>query len=132
MAGAKTIRTNWPVGAASDAPTGSQGEEIMIRKFSLGVLVLLTTSRAGADWAINMPRGVTELSAETYELHMVVFWWCVAIAVVVFGAMIWSLVKHRKSKVAQPASFSHSITAEVIWTVIPIIILLIMVIPLQD
>ena len=101
----------------------------MIRNLCLGVLVFLTTSRANADWAINMPRGVTELSAETYRLHMIVFWWCVAIAVVVFGAMIWSLLQHRKSKGVQPATFSHSMTAEIIWTVIPIIILLIMAVP---
>lgn len=100
----------------------------MIRKLCLGALVLITR-RADADWALNMPRGVTELSTETYELHMIVFWWCVAIAVVVFGAMIWSLVMHRKSKGVEPASFSHSMTAEVIWTVIPIVILLIMAVP---
>lgn len=101
----------------------------MMRKLSVGLLALLATGVARADWAINMPRGVTKLSAETYELHMIVFWWCVAIAVVVFGVMIWSLIAHRKSKGVQPASFSHSMTAEVIWTVIPIIILLIMAVP---
>ena len=101
----------------------------MMQRMCLGVLALLATSRASADWALNMPRGVTELSAETYELHMLVFWWCVAIGVVVFGAMIWSLYHHRKSKGAEPASFSHSMTAEVIWTVIPIVILLIMAVP---
>jgi cytochrome c oxidase subunit 2 len=101
----------------------------MIRKLCLGVLVALVTARADADWALNMPQGVTELSAETYALHMVVFWWCVAIAVIVFGAMIWSLVMHRKSKGVEPANFSHSMTAEITWTVIPIIILLIMAVP---
>jgi cytochrome c oxidase subunit 2 len=101
----------------------------MLRKLCLAVLVLVMTSRANADWAINMPKGVTALSAETFELHMIVFWWCVAIAVVVFGAMIWSLIHHRKSKGAKPATFSHSMTAEIIWTVIPIIILLVMAVP---
>lgn len=100
-----------------------------MRNLSVGLLALIATHSARADWAINMPKGVTTLSVETYELHMIVFWWCVAIAVVVFGAMIWSLVAHRKSKGVQPASFSHSMTAEVIWTVIPIIILLIMAVP---
>lgn len=107
----------------------SQGEIRMMRKLSFVVLAVLLGSHAHADWALNMPRGVTELSAATYDLHMVVFWWCVAIAVVVFGAMIWSLVQHRKSKGVEAATFSHSMTAEVIWTVIPIIILLIMAIP---
>lgn len=101
----------------------------MIRKICLGILAGLIAVQAYADWEINMPRGVTELSAATYDLHMRVFWWCVAIAIAVFGAMIVSLVRHRKSKGVTPATFSHSMTAEVIWTVIPIIILLIMAVP---
>ena len=101
----------------------------MMRKICLGVFAVLVAAQANADWEINMPRGVTELSAETYELHMAVFWWCVAIAIVVFGAMIWSLIHHRKSKGVTPATFSHSMTAEVIWTVIPIFILLVMAVP---
>ncbi|MDZ7645315.1 MAG: cytochrome c oxidase subunit II [Woeseiaceae bacterium] len=101
----------------------------MIRKLCVSVAGLLAVSRASAEWTLNMPKGVTELSAETYGLHMMVFWWCVAIGVIVFGAMIYSLVKHRKSVGAQPASFSHSMKAEVIWTTIPVIILLIMAVP---
>lgn len=101
----------------------------MIRKLCLGLSGLLAVNTAAADWALNMPKGVTALSEETYHLHMQVFWWCVAIAVVVFGAMIYSLVKHRKSQGAEPAQFSHSMSAEVIWTIIPIVILLIMAVP---
>jgi cytochrome c oxidase subunit 2 len=106
-----------------------QDENLMIRKLSTGALSLLLGGNAFADWAVNMPKGVTELSAETYEIHMIIFWWCVAIAVVVFGAMIYSLINHRKSKGAVPATFTHSMTAEVIWTTIPVIILLIMAVP---
>ena len=87
---------------------------------------------AAADWALNMPKGVTDLSQETYRLHMMVFWWCVAIAVMVFGGMIYSLVMHRKSKGVEPAKFTHSMKAEVIWTVIPIIILLVMAVPAAE
>lgn len=105
------------------------GDTSMIRKLSLCVLGLLGAGNAAADWTLNMPKGITELSEETYNLHMQVFWWCVAIAIVVFGAMIYSLVRHRKSQGATPAQFSHSMSAEVLWTVIPIVILLIMAIP---
>ena len=101
----------------------------MIRKSFLSLLSLSWASTASADWALNMPKGITELSAETYDLHMMVFWWCVAIGVVVFGVMIISLIKHRKSVGAKPASFSHSTTAEVIWTAIPVVILLLMAVP---
>jgi cytochrome c oxidase subunit 2 len=101
----------------------------MIRKAALGLLGLIVAGTANAEWGLNMPKGVTELSKETYGLHMMVFWWCVAIGVVVFGAMIYSLVKHRKSQGAKPADFSHSTLAEVVWTVIPVVILLIMAVP---
>ena len=101
----------------------------MIRIIFTAVFALLVSGNALADLAINMPRGVTELSAETYRIHMIIFWWCVAIAIVVFVGMIWSIVNHRKSKGVKPATFSHNMTAEVVWTVIPVIILLIMAVP---
>ena len=104
----------------------------MIRNSFLGLLGLFAASTAKADWALNMPRGVTELSQETFDLHMMVFWWCVAIGIVVFGVMIISLFKHRKSKGVEPAKFSHSTSAEVIWTVIPVIILLLMAVPAAE
>jgi cytochrome c oxidase subunit 2 len=104
----------------------------MIRKSFLSLLGLVLASTANADWALNMPKGVTDLSVETYNLHMMVFWWCVAIGVVVFGVMIISLFKHRKSQGAEPATFSHSTAAEVIWTAIPVVILLIMVVPAAE
>ena len=104
----------------------------MIRNLFLSLIGLFAAGAAHADWALNMPKGVTELSAETYDLHMMVFWWCVAIGIVVFGVMIISLIKHRKSKGMEPATFSHSMTAEVIWTVIPVIILLVMAVPAAE
>ncbi|NNC76629.1 MAG: cytochrome c oxidase subunit II [Woeseiaceae bacterium] len=104
----------------------------MIRKIVPGVLGLLASVRASADWALNMPRGVTELSKETYDLHMMVFWVCVVIGVLVFGVMIVSLIKHRKSVGAKPARFSHSMTAEVVWTALPVVILLVMAIPAAE
>jgi cytochrome c oxidase subunit 2 len=104
----------------------------MLRKSILSLLGLLSASAANADWTLNMPRGITELSAETFDLHMMVFWWCVAIGVAVFGAMIYSLIKHRKSKGVEPATFSHSTTAEVVWTIIPCLILLVMAVPAAE
>ena len=104
----------------------------MIRKAALSLLGLVMAGTANARWGVNMPKGVTELSQETYGLHMMVFWWCVAIGVVVFGVMIISLFKHRKSQGAKPADFSHSTFAEVIWTAIPVVILLIMAVPAAE
>ena len=83
-------------------------------------------------WRLNMPQGVTELSKEIYDLHMLIFWICVAIAVAVFGMMIYSIVTFRHSKGAVPANFDHSTKVEVIWTIIPIAILVGMAVPAAD
>ncbi|MDX1455387.1 MAG: cytochrome c oxidase subunit II [Gammaproteobacteria bacterium] len=87
------------------------------------------STSALAESAINMPKGVTTLSGEVYDLHMEIFWWCVGIAVVVFGAMIISIIFHRKSNNPEPAKFHHNTTVEVIWTVIPFLILILMAVP---
>ena len=86
-------------------------------------------SSASADWALNMTRGVTETSESVYNLHMIIMGICAVIGVVVFGAMIISIVKHRKSKGAVAAQFHESTAAEIAWTIVPIIILVSMAIP---
>ena len=76
---------------------------------------------AASGWdRINMPRGVTNVSTRIYALHMMAFWVCVGIAVVVFGVMIWSLVFHRKSRGAvADVTMTHSTKVEIVWTIIP-------------
>ena len=78
---------------------------------------------------INMTRGVTSQSAINYQLHMIVLWICIVIGVIVFSAMFFSIVLHRKSRDHEAAQFSHSTTAEIIWTVIPILILVVIAVP---
>ncbi|HET9679651.1 MAG TPA: cytochrome c oxidase subunit II [Gammaproteobacteria bacterium] len=95
----------------------------------LALILPLVSGAVLADWELNMPRGVTERSAEVYELHMLVFWICVIIGVIVFGAMIWSIFFHRKSRGAKAAKFHHNTLIEVIWTTIPFLILIGMAIP---
>jgi cytochrome c oxidase subunit 2 len=92
-------------------------------------LSVLGTSPAMAAWTLNLREGVTELSREIYDLHMLILWVCVVIAVAVFGVMIYSIATFRKSKGAVPADFDHNTKAEVIWTVIPVMILVGMAIP---
>ena len=79
-----------------------------------------------------MPVGVTTTSREVYELHMLILWVCVVIGAVVYGAMIAAIVKFRKSKGAVPARFTHNATVEVIWTVIPAVILVAMAVPAAE
>jgi cytochrome c oxidase subunit 2 len=92
-------------------------------------LTLAGTSPAMAAWTLNLREGVTELSREIYGLHMLILWVCVAIAVAVFSVMIYSIATFRKSKGAVSADFDHNTKAEVIWTVIPVMILVAMAIP---
>lgn len=81
------------------------------------------------EWQLNMGRGVTTLSEHAYDAHMMALWVCVAIGVIVFGAMAYAMFKFRKSKGAVAATFSHNTTAEIIWTIIPVVILVVMAWP---
>lgn len=91
--------------------------------------LLMWSAGVHAAWEVNMPRGVTQISRDTYDLHMTIFWWMIAIGVVVFGVMLWSIFNHRKSKGATPASFHESTKVEIVWTLIPFLILIAMAIP---
>ena len=76
-------------------------------------------------WSLlNLPVGVSSLSRNSYELHMILFWVCVAIGVVVFGIMFYSMIAHRKSKGHEPATFHESTKVELLWTIIPVFILI--------
>jgi len=82
-----------------------------------------------ADWTMNMSPGVTQTSNDIYGLHMTILWICVAIGVVVFSVMFWSIFAHRKSRGHKPANFHENTTVEVLWTIIPLVILVAMAIP---
>ncbi|ADN74399.1 cytochrome c oxidase, subunit II [Ferrimonas balearica DSM 9799] len=96
----------------------------------LGGLATLVAMPSMADPSLwNMTPGVTEISQQVYGLHMTIFYICCAIAAVVFGVMIWALIRHRKSKGAVPAHFHESTKVEILWTVIPFLILIGMAVP---
>jgi cytochrome c oxidase subunit 2 len=90
---------------------------------------LLLAAPAYTGNEINMPRGVTSQSMISYQLHMIILWICVVIGVIVFSAMFISIVLHRKSRGHEAAQFTHSTTAEIIWTIIPVLILIVMAVP---
>ena len=93
------------------------------------VAALCWTGAATADFSLNMTRGATETSRIVYELHMQALWMVTIIGAAVFGVMIYSLLTHRKSKGAIAAKFHHSTRLEILWTLIPIIILVIFAFP---
>ena len=106
----------------------------MIRKalVSLAAMAALSpAAHADSGWGLlNMTQGVTDISRKVYSLHMLIFWVCVIIGIVVFGVMIWSLVKFRKSQNAvADTTMVHNTKVEIVWTVIPVAILIAMAVP---
>lgn len=91
--------------------------------------LLAASSAAYADTTLNLTQGVSPISHDVYELHMTVFWICAIIGVLVFGAMFYSMIYHRKSKGAKAAEFHSHTWVEITWTVVPVIILVLMAIP---
>ena len=84
---------------------------------------------AMAEWGLNLPRGVTPYSNIVYDLHMLVLGICVVIGVVVFGLMFYSIIAFRKSAGAKAAQWHESTKVEILWTLIPFLILIGMAVP---
>ncbi len=102
---------------------------ITLMLFTDLMLVGFAAPAISAESKYNMTQGVTEVSGKVYDLHMLIFYICCAIALVVFGVMFYSIIHHRKSKGAVAAHFHESTKVEILWTIIPIIILVAMAIP---
>ncbi|TXI47849.1 MAG: cytochrome c oxidase subunit II [Lysobacter sp.] len=95
--------------------------------------IVLAQSADPERWQLNMGRGVTQSSQNAYEAHMLALWICVGIGVIVFAAMAYAMFKFRKSKGAKPdVNFTHSTVLELIWTIVPIILLVLMAFPATD
>jgi cytochrome c oxidase subunit 2 len=91
---------------------------------------LLRAPSAQAAWTLNLTPGVDAVARHIYSLHMLMFWWCVGIAVVVFGFIIYSLVKYRQSSGAvADTKLLHNTRVEIIWTLLPTLILVSMAVP---
>jgi cytochrome c oxidase subunit 2 len=96
-----------------------------ISSLLLAVTLGLVAPAANAAWTLNMTRGVTDISRRVYGLHMIILWVCVIIAILVFGVMIYSIIMFRKSRGAvADTSLTHSTLVEIIWTTIPVLILI--------
>lgn len=126
-------RDDMNTGNRSRARLARRGPAHRLAALVAGLLLLPATALAErGPWHLNMPVGVTDISAEVYQLHMLILGICTAIGVLVFAVMIVSLVRHRKSRGVQPAQFTHSTRVEVIWTAIPVFILVGMAIPAAE
>lgn len=109
----------------------SQHTKLFAKFSALSSLIIVTlfSGIAQAERRLNLQDPVTEVARDIYGLHMLIFYICVFIFVAVFSVMFYSIFKHRKSKNYQPAQFSHSTSVEIVWTIIPFLILVVMAIP---
>ena len=100
-------------------------------RLQTGLQVVLLCVFSSDSFAIeyDMRAGVTDLSQRIQGIHHMGFYVCVVVGIIVFGAMFYTMFAHRRSRHPQPAQFHESLTVEVIWTVIPILILIVMAIP---
>lgn len=80
-------------------------------------------------WGLNLQDPVTQVAADLHWIHWFVMWVCVAIFVVVFGVMIWSIIHHRKAKGHRAADFHESTAIEIAWTIVPFLIVVALSIP---
>ncbi len=96
----------------------------------LAPMAAMAQSADPKRWQLNMGQGVTASSQNAYDAHMMALWVCVVIGVIVFGAMFYAMFKFRKSKGAKPdVDFTHSTKLEIIWTVVPVVLLVLMAFP---
>jgi len=97
--------------------------------FAALTLMVLGLGSAQADYTFDLMRGVTVISNEVYDLHILILWICIVIGIGVFGTMFYSIYYHRKSMGHKAEQFHENTTVEIIWTIIPTIILVGMAIP---
>lgn len=100
----------------------------LIRKILMIVGMLVSPGMVYAD-ALNMPEGVTPISHQIYDFHMLIFYIVLVVGIIVFGVMFYSVFAHRKSKGAIPATFHENTTVEIIWTAVPAIVLIAVAFP---
>jgi len=91
--------------------------------------LMLVSMQSWAEYQLDLRPGVTSFSQGAYGIHTLVMWICVVIGIIVFGVMIYSIIMHRKSRGAEAAKFDDNLTVEIVWTVIPFIILGFMAVP---
>ena len=98
--------------------------------YSALLMLSLYPSEVLSDWdALNMREGVTQVSRDVFELHMLIFYICVAIGAVVFSVMFYSLFRYTKKRNPNPSTFHESTKLELAWTVVPFLILIAMAVP---
>jgi cytochrome c oxidase subunit II len=100
-----------------------------IARILTGLLLLLGSGLVHADWALNLQQPATAIAQDIYDLHNIIMLICAVIFVGVFGAMFYAIWKHRKSVGHRANQFHENTTVEILWTIIPLLILVGMAYP---
>src|SRR5881394_4064522 len=99
-----------------------------LRASAVAIAVSVSTGVL-ADYHVDILPPASPMAQDAYDLHWGIMWVCVAIFFLVFGAMFWSIFKHRRSAGAKAAQFHENTTVEIIWTVVPLVVLVAMAWP---
>jgi len=104
-----------------------------VNKGLAAIFLSIFTSPSFAAWSdLNMTQGVTAISKEVFGLHMLIFWICVAIGIVVFGVMFYSMFAFTKKKNPNASTFHENTSLELAWTIVPFLILVLMAVPASN
>lgn len=101
----------------------------LYRVLTAALVMFVMPAAYAESLQLNMTRGVTDISNSVYNMHMYAFYVCVVIGVIVFAAMFWSMIRHRKSRGVTPAKFHDNVKVEIAWTIIPFLILIALALP---
>jgi cytochrome c oxidase subunit II len=107
----------------------NQGNDVIAKTFKWvlsGLVLLISVPALATTWrdTVNMPRGVSTYSESIYNLHMLALGVCVVIGIIVFTALAYTAIAHRRSRHQVPASFHENTRLEIVWTIIPMAILI--------
>jgi cytochrome c oxidase subunit II len=102
----------------------TRGGSSIARRAWAGMGLFLLAGLAQAEMKLNLQEPITELGQKVYDLHLLMTIVCGVIFVAVFGVMFWSVFVHRKSAGHKAATFHESTTVEILWTIVPVFILL--------
>ena len=109
-------------------------QSTLFHRAAVGLTSLMISGMAVAsDWTErsneNLRPGVTGVSQEVYDLHTTILWIVTIIGLLVFGLILVSMIRHRRSKNPNPSTFHENVLLEVLWTVVPFVILIAMAVP---
>lgn len=101
----------------------------VLQRWAAGLAGWAISGSVWAEYAYNLPAPASKVASDVYHLHNLILLVCLGIFIVVFGAMFYSMFAHRKSKGHKAANFHENTTVEVVWTIVPFVILMGMAYP---